>query len=359
MNKNPIPVALLVHHLASGGLERVVVNLLRHLDRRRFRPILIIQNRRGAMLARVPEDVTVHDLDGLPTLRAPRVLSDIMEQHAVRVAYAGTRPTNLALVRAARRMKEPPAVVVSEHTPIRSSLAERRWRLFYKLAMRYAYVRAERIVVPTEEVGRELSEVLQRHDLPLVELRNPVFAPDELPTGDAEVVSNLLVAAGRLVPAKGFDLLLRALAELDDLKLELLGDGPEREALDQLARELGIADRVSFVGEVADPYRRIRRAAAFVLSSRHEGPGNVLVEAMALGVPVVATDCDHGPRVILDDGKAGILVQPENPAAIADGIRRAVADRDRLASAARMAAERYSVASTVPGYASLFEELAS
>ena len=356
----PIPVGFLVHHLESGGLERVIVNLLRHLDRSRFRPILIIQNKRGAMLARVPEDVPICDLGGVRTLRAPRVLAELLTKHSVRVAYAGTRSTNLALVRAARRMTEAPAVIVSEHTTIQSSLADTPWRPLYKAAMRYAYARAARVVVPNLRIGEELSAVLRRDDLAITELLNPVFDPAELPTGEVRIEHDLVIAAGRLIPAKGFDLLLHAIAELPELRLELLGDGPERQGLESLASELGIAGRVHFAGDVEDPYPRLRRAGAFVLSSRREGAGNVLVEAMALGVPVVATDCPYGPRMILEQGAAGVLVPPDDSGALAAGIRGVLdGGRDRFATRARARAADFSTPRAVAKYEELLGKLAA
>jgi glycosyltransferase involved in cell wall biosynthesis len=113
---------------------------------------------------------------------------------------------------------------------------------------------------------------------------------------------------------KGFDVLLHAFARLHiaDLALVLLGEGPERSHLESMARDLGIASRVMMPGFVANPWHWMARAAAFVLPSRYEGFGSVLVEAMACGTPVVAADCEYGPREILSDGDAGSLARAED-----------------------------------------------
>ena len=356
-----IPVAFFLHHLESGGLERVVVNLLRHLDRGRFRPLLVLQHRRGAMLARVPEDVPVHDLGGLRSLRAPRRLAALLEREGARVAYAGTRATNLALVRAAGRMTQPPAVVVSEHTTIASSLAEARRRPLYLAAMRWAYPRAARVVVPNALIGAELKQVLGRPDLPVTELPNPVYDPADLPSGERKPEPGLLVAVGRLIHAKGFDLLLEALAHVPGASLDLLGDGPERAALEAQATRLGLADRVRFAGDVPDPYPAMLRAQALVLSSRREGAGNVLIEAMALGVPVIATDCPSGPRVLLRDGVCGVLVPCGDPPALAQAIVRLLGGDDGIAvrvAAGRERAAGFAADRAARSYAELLVELA-
>ncbi|MDQ2802552.1 MAG: glycosyltransferase, partial [Pseudomonadota bacterium] len=133
----------------------------------------------------------------------------------------------------------------------------------------------------------------------------------------------VLVTAGRLVPQKDHATLLRALAlrvQTAPARLLVLGTGPLRERLENLARELGIADAVAFLGFQENPLPYIRRADAFVLTSVSEGFGNVLVEAMGCGTPVISTDCRHGPAEILAHGRHGLLVPPENPSALAEAL---------------------------------------
>src|SRR5690606_3578792 len=122
--------------------------------------------------------------------------------------------------------------------------------------------------------------------------------PDRLNAGDVR-----LIAMGRLSPEKGFDLLIRAVALLrrqhPGCSLTILGDGPEREPLEGLAEELGVAEAVSFGGQVRDPAAHLVRGDIFVLPSRFEGFPNALLEAMACGLAVVAADCPSGPRQLV------------------------------------------------------------
>ncbi len=121
----------------------------------------------------------------------------------------------------------------------------------------------------------------------------------------------LIVTAGRLVPQKDHATLVRAFACLQVLlpsRLVILGDGPERARLESLARNLGVHDRILFPGYLDNPFPLFSRADLFVLSSRYEGMPNVLLEALACGLPVVSTDCPHGPAEILKDGWFGSLV---------------------------------------------------
>ena len=172
-----------------------------------------------------------------------------------------------------------------------------------------------------------------------------------------------VVACGRLHRQKGFDLLLRAVARLRDadLAVAILGEGPERGALEALGRELGLGTRLVMPGFVANPWAWIARASTFVLPSRWEGFGSVLVEAMACGTPVVAADCDYGPREIVHDGKTGLLARPGDAASLAETIRRVLADpalgKD-LAARALARALDFDAPSIGGRYADLVEDAA-
>lgn len=137
----------------------------------------------------------------------------------------------------------------------------------------------------------------------------------------------VVVSVGRLALEKGFDTLLRAFAELRarrPARLIILGEGPEKAHLEQLAAGLGIAADVDLPGFVSHPAAYMRRAAVFALSSHSEAFGMVLAEALAAGCPVVSTDCPSGPREILDAGRYGDLVPVGDAAALANSISRAL-----------------------------------
>lgn len=134
-----------------------------------------------------------------------------------------------------------------------------------------------------------------------------------------------LLCVGRLSRQKGQDVLLRALArarpDLPPVSLTLVGDGPEERRLRALAEDLGVADVVTFAGYVSDPADLFRAADCFVLGSRWEGFGMVLLEALHFGLPVLATDCEFGPADVVCDPAIGRLVAPDDVAALAEGLR--------------------------------------
>lgn len=137
-----------------------------------------------------------------------------------------------------------------------------------------------------------------------------------------------LVAAGQLAPWKGYDDLLRAIEIVNRrqvVRLVVLGDGPSRSALEALAAELGVADIVRFEGFVSNPQKYFSASPVFAHSAHVESLGNVLIEAMACGCTVVATDCPTGPTEVLDGGRYGYLVPMRDPEALACGIEEALA----------------------------------
>jgi glycosyltransferase involved in cell wall biosynthesis len=366
-----ISVAFYLPSLDAGGIERVVLNLLVHLDRSRFQPVLMLRRREGVLLSEVPGDVEIASLRGTRASLATPHLARLIARTGAGVLYSGTNAANVSAILASLLLGKRVAVVASEHTPASVFLAEAKWRGARLALMRALYPQAATIAVPLADVGRELKEVLRRPDLSISVVPNPVFdgtlaslkdEPPEIPLPGGE--GPLVVSSGRLVPAKGFDVLLRAFALLcrsrPDANLVLLGDGPEMQSLQKLAGALGVSDRVRLAGTLRNPLAVISRASVMAQSSRREGFGNVLIEAMACGTPVVAADCPFGPRAILKDGQAGALVRPEDPEALASGIATLIEDRQlaaRYSERGRAIAAEYEAERTVPRFERLFEEL--
>lgn len=215
---------------------------------------------------------------------------------------------------------------------------------------RWLYPRANAVVVQTEQIGNWMREHVPGSRLSVIP--NPVRpCPGDALESESPSRQPTIIAIGRLVPQKGFDLLLQAFARAvaghhHAWMLRLIGDGPEKEGLSTLASELGIADRVELTGLVRNPGIFLRRADLFVLSSRFEGMPNVLLEAMACGLPVVSFDCPSGPRDVIRHEVDGLLVPAgdvESLAAALDRLMSSESERRRLGACAKEVVERFSV----------------
>lgn len=177
---------------------------------------------------------------------------------------------------------------------------------------------------------------------------------------DTPVDKPLLLAAGRLHENKGFDILLRALAQIPDATLWLAGAGPEAASLKALCHELGLDARVRFLGWRNDVTALMRTADVFVCPSRHEGLGSIVLESWVSRCPIVAT-ASQGPAELIADGVTGLVTPIDEPAPLADAIGKVLADagfRQQLTeNAAREYAEKYSEAVIVEAYRQFFQRI--
>lgn len=253
--------------------------------------------------------------------------------------------TNVLTLLASRGLGIP--VIASERNdPGKGSMGS-AWSRLRALLYRYA----EAIVVQT---GAIRAWALTQQGIKAIHvIPNPVIP---IRNGSEQVSrchgsAHTVAAMGRLVRQKGFDILLEAFSRCaerhSDWSLVILGEGPERASLQAYAASLGIADRVRLAGQCQEPATILKSVDLFVLSSRYEGFPNALLEAMACELPVVSTDCSGGgPREIIRDGVDGILVPPENVAALADAMDRLMAnasERRRLGTSALTVIERFSI----------------
>lgn len=200
--------------------------------------------------------------------------------------------------------------------------------------LKHFYRSSDGIVAVSKGVANNISSIT---GIPYTEIKviyNPVVTSDLLEKSEAKIQHSwfqynqipIILGAGRLMEQKDFSTLIKAFAKLRSqrlCRLVIIGEPTAHKAeLEALAHELGIEDDVQFPGHTSNPYAFMSKASVFVMSSRYEGFGNVLVEAMAVGTPVVSTNCESGPSEILEDGHYGLLVPVNDVEAMADAINQ-------------------------------------
>lgn len=372
-------VMFFLPQLGGGGAEMNAVRLASGLLDAGITPVYAVARGPGSYKELLPEDVEVIVLNTgginsstLRLIRSPGPLARLIDARLPDVLCPVMVTPGLAAVSAMRKARHKPAAVLSiqnslsvshEQEPalldrIELRLIRRRFPALDGAIALSGGVAAElRRIVPAL---RNRVEVVPNIGLPLPAQMDEAMILNRNEAG----VGCTLLACGRLTKQKDYPTLFQAFLRLSgtDLRLNILGDGDLRQSLEQLAQELGIADRVNFLGFQHDPFSHMRRADIFVLSSRWEGFGNVLVEAMAMGTPVVSTDCPHGPAEIIEDDKTGLLVPTENPEALAAALQRLIDNRDlrmRLGQAGQRHAQDFSAKRIGATYAQHFRAIAA
>jgi glycosyltransferase involved in cell wall biosynthesis len=350
--------------LDKGGPDRVLFELLRGLDRSRFRPMLAVSAATGHYLEKLPEDVVVHHLPaerGALTRYPVLALARLVRRVKPDLVFATLR---MAMTAGLARLFFPRGtrLILRIANQVSQNFAElqRRSPIKHRLSFRLqmlALAQADRIICQSSDMAQDLRHLGVKP--PITVIGNPVeiaeVARQAVPAASLPGRPALL-GVGRLTPQKGFDVLLDAMAvvrqEHPEAVLSIAGDGPDRTNLSERARQLGIESAVNFLGFIGNPYPLMAGADLFVLASRYEGFPNVCLEALAVGKPVVATDCPGGTRDVVVPGTTGWLAQPENAADLARVIAQALAEsprRDR-ARAARFLEQHFGAAHILAKY---------
>lgn len=323
-------VTLVISKLSGGGAERVACNLANHFARAGWEVGMLTFDE-------VPPCEVLDESIVCTTLLTAREKSTVSIFNLLRRLprlhkYLRTQPMDACIV-----MLPIPTILVlalSRLTKARIIAAERgeptRYKRLFRQLLRRLCPRAAAWVFQTETVrGWYLPYLGDVPGVVIPNAINPAFlaAPVE---GERE---KTIVSVGRLCPQKNFGLLIRAFARIapahPEHRLVIYGRGGLLEELQALARELGVADRVDFPGHVDDMPQRLRRAGMYVLSSDYEGMPNALIEAMAQGLPCVATDCDGGgARCLVEDGVNGLMIPTRDEAGMAEAIGRILSDRE-------------------------------
>jgi len=367
-------VCFVIPSLSGGGAERVAVQVLNALDEGRWQRSLFLFERTGPYLSDVSPSIQVE------TAAAP---SHVGRWSALRRFVRRDRPdvvvaflSYLSVLAAVRAAAVGARVVFDVGTPVSAFLTDgdyawsRRWlRQLFAAAMHLGCAASDRIVATSQGVADDLVASYGARAGRVAVVPNPVdlarleaAAREPL---DASTTARwwhpVIVAAGRLADVKNYPLLIEAFALLRErvpASLFILGDGREEADIRRMIHARGLDGCAHLCGFQSNPWMYIARADVFALTSRYEGFGNVLVEAMACGVPVVAT-ASAGTREIITSGVDGLLVEPHEPSAFARALLQVLSDADlqrRMADAAKQKASRYRTESVAHTYDRLLTE---
>jgi glycosyltransferase involved in cell wall biosynthesis len=326
-------IAIFVPTLQFGGAERVALNLAEGFLQRGFAADILAASDAGEFADLIPAGVRLISLGNKGrVLRALPHLVSYLRRELPWCVLPIMDHTNVVTIWA-RWLARTPIIVLATAHCLPTIEAQHGSRLREKLspyAVRFFLRFADGIVAVSSGVANDLAQTAKVSRDRITVIHNPVLTPDFYRMLAEPVLAlklqhpnrPFIISVGRLVPAKDLSTLIRAFAEVRKevpSHLIILGEGEQRPALERLIADLKLGDEVSLPGYAPNPYAQMARAKVCVLSSKYESFGNVVVESLAAGTPVVATDCP-GPREILQDGRFGELVPVGDAEALASAL---------------------------------------
>ena len=330
-------VAFFLPSLAGGGAERMVLNLIRGLQAFPVQIDLLTATLNGELVSQIPQGINVVDLHQGRVFSSLFPLIRFLRKNHPDILFSAVDNANLIAILAGLLSGTQTKRVISVHQvgtkfrKIHHGVREKILLLGTRLFFRYAH----QIVAVSRGVAEDLIRDVKLNPSLVTTIANPILSTQKLEElrispqvkkeGEVRIVS-----AGRLVKEKDFFTLLTAFSIIHQRissQLTIFGEGPERAQLERYRDELGLTKVVNFPGFYADIFQSMASATLCVVSSLTEGFGNVIVEALACGVPVVATDCPSGPREILQEGKYGRLVEMQQPEKMAEAILASAAQK--------------------------------
>jgi len=339
-------ITLVIHDLPGGGTGRVLTYMANYWANEGHHVTILTLEKRGSPFYPLSDSVKWISLN-ISSNSANLVeglLKNLRRIYLLRKAVLKSTPdciisfvfTTNMLVLLATRFINSPLIISERNHPGYGT----RTRLAWYWLRRILYPLADHLVVQT----REIKDWFHRYNNSIHIIANPVGTVQEVAEFSSEVTlpsGKSIVAMGQLSPQKGFDLLLKVFAKIHqtykEWNLIILGTGPMKEELVLQAGQLGIERYLHLPGMVTNPLSVLKKCDLFVLSSRYEGLPNVLLEAMACGLPVVSFDCPSGPSEVIRDRVNGLLVPLKDLDALKDAIESLIKDEKLRLSLGREA----------------------
>lgn len=385
MKKEKIKITFFLPSLECGGAERNTINLLRNLNKENYTISLLLAEKKGDFIKDVPESIPIFSFDARGLLKIFLNLIKYFKEEKTDIFISAFPRFNAVSLLAKRFSGGKAKIIITEHLSFfllykNAKTISHRFiaRFLFPYFMNFFYPDADAIVCVSKGIAQEISLISNRTNKVKV-IYNPVadskileMAEKQIdhpwflnPFGSAqdELKIPIILMVGRLSKTKDQPTLFRALSLIikkQPARLVIVGNGTEENKLTKLASKLNLSKNILFLGFQDNPYKYMKRASVFVLSSLQEGFSNVIVEAMVCGTPVVATDCRSGPGEIIQDGINGLLVPPQDQIALAGAILK-ILNNPVLAKSfsieGKKRAEFFSIQKSVREYENLFSEL--
>ena len=356
-----------MHSFSAGGAERVVITLANSFANNGIDVTMIVVSSAGPLACELSDKVRVIDLGKKRAITSVRSLGKILKEGAYDSVMSTIDNINVTLVVTARLYRLKTNVVVrlanapSQLGRGKTGVKDIIFRLLKPLVFRVTG-HADHIVAVSNGVRQDFLSMNPSAQDRVSVIYNPTISSKIFELAQESVNlerffhdgAPVILAIGRLEPQKDFETLIDAfslIAKERDVRLCILGEGSCRPRLEKKISSFNLQDKVALPGFDNNPYRYLARSSVFVLSSLYEGLPNVLIQALAFGLPIVSTDCKHGPREILENGALGLLVKPGDCEAMARAINKQINVPKRVVN--KEVLERYTVSGSTKAYRSI------
>ena len=363
-----IKIQFYLSNLCGGGAQRTVVNVLRYLNRNKFNPSLKLldYNKNMAYAELIPGDVEITNIDRRGRYSVFKIAKIIREEQPDIVF--GTLPqVNIALTLGRLLSLKRPRMILRE-TNYRKKAFNSSWLKFQQ--RKFSYKRCDQVVSLSKGVAKQLENEYNIDSEKINVIYNPVDLEHiknrkKEPEANYEAENLNFIACGRLSKQKNFEMLIEA-AELvknkyeDGWVIRIMGKGSRESKLKDMIERKGLEDKVKLIGFKNNPFKYMYNSDVFVLSSKWEGFGHVVVEALACNTPVLSTDCPHGPAEILSNEQYGWLVSNDDVNDMAEKMMNLIENPTEINKKAKIAAERaedFAAEKIVREYEDLFFSL--
>ncbi len=331
MDLKKTKIMFIMPSLSGGGAERVMLSLLKHINREKFDPILVLMKKDGRFLDSLPDGIRVIDLNSSSARYAIFKIAKSIRATKPDIVFSTLGYLNLliAIIRVfySKKIK----FIARESNTVSIQNKEEKYPKLFDWLYKSVYNNFDQIITQSRYMRDDLIENYGIKKEKISVIYNPVDI-EEIDKKSRQLDKcNLpkdkinLISVGRLVSQKGFDILIDTLKQLDDrFYLTILGEGDDRDDLQKQIDSLGLNDKIKLSGFTNNPYLYMKRCNLFILSSRYEGLPNVVLEANACGKACVAFDMPGGTAEIIEEKKTGILVKKFEDISLADAIYEAI-----------------------------------
>lgn len=364
-----IKILLVSGTLGGGGAERQMSYLLKMLDPKKFSLVLCLFKKEGTYLEEIPQYVKIYDLAARGRFNSVKLiwrLRNIIRHEKPAILFSMLWRSNIYSLFANRFVSaefRPKTIVGVRNNP-------KRYTNFALKSMKSIYPWADLVVVNSKGLQKDISQIISIPNDKLYVVENGIdiqwtrsLAREPVTHRWVDKDNPVLISVASLTKKKGYPYLLKAFQLVNEhipAYLLILGDGPDKAKLEKFAVDLGIRQRIDFMGHQPNPFKYMVKSDIFILASLWEGMPNVVIEAITLGLPVVATRAPYGTDEIIEQGINGILVPTADSENMADGILELLTNTNLrmqfVEEGKRKAEEHFSVDKMVEKYEKLFFE---